>query len=97
LHQLETKESVIKVTEVSLQHDEAVREAGQAKRAIKGTLNGGDDGGAQETTASSKVRLVLWVRASGLDYDSTQEGHSNLLSRLQPNYGVSFPTEDSLW
>jgi hypothetical protein len=80
-------------------HDEAVREAGQAKRASKkGTtttkLNGG--AGGQEATASSKVRQPLWVRAFGLNYDSTQEDIRTFFQDCGPIMEVNFPTfEDS--
>lgn len=79
-------------------HDEAVREAGQAKRAAKkGTattkLNGTGD---QEATASSKVRQPLWVRAFGLNYDSTQEDIRTFFQDCGPIMEVNFPTfEDS--
>jgi RNA recognition motif-containing protein len=72
-------------------HDEAVREAGQAKRAAaakKGTTT--------EATASSKVRQPLWVRAFGLNYDSTQEDIRNHFKDCGPIMEVNFPTfEDS--
>jgi hypothetical protein len=87
-------------------HDEAVREAGQAKRdAKKGTamttattttkMNG--TGASQEATASSsKVRQPLWIRAFGLNYDSTPEDIRAFFKECGPIMEVNFPTfEDS--
>jgi RNA recognition motif-containing protein len=52
--------------------------------------------GGQEATASSKVRQPLWIRAFGLNYDSTQEDIRAFFKECGPIMEVNFPTfEDS--
>jgi hypothetical protein len=76
-------------------HDEAVREAGKAKRAAKKGTTTTKLNGDQDATAS-KVRQPLWVRAFGLNYDSTQEDIRTYFQDCGPIMEVNFPTfEDS--
>jgi RNA recognition motif-containing protein len=85
-----TKGKCRKGDQCPYQHDEAVREAGQAKRdAKKGTTKRNDD---PEVSSSSKVRQPLWVRAFGLNYDSTQEDIRTYFKDCGPIMEVNFPT-----
>jgi RNA recognition motif-containing protein len=99
-----TKGKCRKGDQCPYRHDEAVREAGQAKRAAAKkksgtttTKNGGDGTRGPEATAiASKVRQPLWVRAFGLNYDSTQEDIRTHFKECGPIMEVNFPTfEDS--
>jgi RNA recognition motif-containing protein len=88
-----TKGKCRKGDQCPYQHDESVREAGQAKRAAKkGTTSKVN----AASSLLSKVRQPLWVRAFGLNYDSTQEDIRSHFKDCGPIMEVNFPTfEDS--